>query len=169
MAKGKTLTYLLIAGVVAVWGLIFYRVYIGMSEEDLDIPVAAATKVPYFKMLDHHEDQVNLDFSYRDPFSGSNTYEVAKPVVSRSENVAIPRPATISPMASKPQVNWSNVQYTGYVNNAASKQKMVILSVNGNTAVLAEGQTAHGVKLLKYLGDSVSVQYQGEKKNIKIK
>lgn len=168
MAKGKTLTYLLIAGVVAVWGLIFYRVYIGMSEEDLDTPVATTAKVPYFKMVDHHQDQVNLDLNYRDPFGQATAYDVVKPVV-KSENTAPARPQMAMPMTQKPQVNWSNVQYTGYVNNAASKQKMVILSVNGNTAVLAEGQSAHGVKLLKYLGDSVSVQYQGEKKNIKIK
>lgn len=169
MAKGKTLTYLLMAGVVAVWGLIFYRVYIGMSEEDLETPMTASAKVPYFKMVDHHQDQVNLDLNYRDPFSPANTYVETKPVASKLENVAAPRPAMPGPMMSKPQVNWSNVQYTGYVNNATSKQKMVILSVNGNTAVLTEGQSAHGVKLLKYLGDSVSVQYQGEKKNIKIK
>ncbi len=169
MAKGKTLTYLLIAGVVAVWGLIFYRVYIGMSEEELDTPVAVSTKVPYFKMVDHHQDQVSLDLNYRDPFAQATAYDVAKPATVKPENTAPARPQMAMPMAQKPQVNWSNVQYTGYVNNAASKQKMVILSVNGNTAVLAEGQSAHGVKLLKYLGDSVSVQYQGEKKNIKIK
>lgn len=166
MGKGKTFTYLLIVCVAGVWGVIFYRIYMGINDDEPLMPIATATKVSYFKMVDHQHDKVSMDLNYRDPFSLSSSYDISE----RTSLVTMPVSASpTKPVAQRPKVNWAGIQYTGYVHNAASKQKMVIITINGNTATLAEGQSAQGLKLLKYYGDSIRVNYQGETKNIKIK
>ena len=170
MTKGKTFTYLLIVCVAAVWGLIIYRVYAGMSENESLSPVAGSPKVAYFKMVDHQQDTVELNLNYRDPFVASTGFETA--LEDKKSMISTPVQKQVQPMSSvaqKPQVNWSSVQYTGFVNNPDTKQKAILISVNGNSVLLKEGQSAHGLKLLKNMGDSLKVQFQGETKFIKIK
>lgn len=163
-------TYVLIACVAAVWGLIIYRIYAGLSEDDSLVPVTVAPKVPYFKMVDHQSDLVELDLNYRDPFTAVAGYEhVPEKKDEITSRPSVQNVSPIKPVVQKPQVNWSTVQYTGYVYNPDNKQKMVLMAINGNSALLKEGQTAHGLKLLKNFGDSLKVQFLGETKFIKIK
>lgn len=170
IAKGKTFTYVLIICVAAVWGLIIYRVYAGMSEEDDVTPIVSTPKVPFFKMVDHQQDAVELDLNYRDPFLASAGYETVQEQKSNLPSALVPQQIQSNRSAMpKPQVNWSTVQYTGFVNNPDTKSKMALVAINGNSALLREGQSAHGLKLLKNLGDSLKVQFQGETKFIKIK
>lgn len=164
--KSKKFTYVLMACVAAVWGIIFYRIFVAVSEEDAPIMAGTVTKTAYFKMVNHEEDPVSLNLDYRNPFSSSTAGFVEEKTVSAVRvNVASPQP----PFMPKPQVNWSGVSYSGYINNPSTKQKLAILSVNGKEVMLSEGQSANGIKLLKHTGDSVKVQYQGETKYIRIK
>lgn len=170
MAKGKTFTYVLITCVAAVWGLIVYRVYAGMSEDGALPPIAKSVKVPYFKLVDHQNDQVKLELGYRDPFAVPNSVE-GSPRERAEPTLGLPRnsqPQRQHP-PQKPQVNWATVQYTGYVHNPDSKQRRVLIAINGNTILLKEGESVQGLKLLKNFGDSLKVQYQGEIKFINIK
>jgi hypothetical protein len=162
--KGKALTYVLMACVAAVWGIIFYRIYLGVAEDEPTIATAHTAKVAYFKMVNHANDTVKLDLAYRNPFEEKNFVNIEEKA-DRSEPIT----KIAAPQMPKPQVNWSGIIYSGYISNPSSKQKLAILSVNGKETLLVEGQSANGLKLLKYLGDSIKVQYQGETKHIRIK
>ncbi|WP_199119346.1 hypothetical protein [Pedobacter sp. ASV28] len=162
--KGKALTYVLMACVAAVWGIIFYRIYLSVAEDEPTIATAPTTKVAYFKMVNHANDTVKLDLAYRNPFEEKNFVNIEEKA-DRSGPVT----KIAAPQMLKPQVNWSGIIYSGYISNPSSKQKLAILSVNGKETLLVEGQSANGLKLLKYLGDSIKVQYQGETKHIRIK
>ncbi|MCJ0743687.1 hypothetical protein [Pedobacter montanisoli] len=165
--KNKALTYLLIICVAAVWGVIFYRVYAGLSDEELPSLKTSTVKSAYFNEINHLHDTVTLNLNYPDPFftSSSDTYQEKKV----SEDV-LRSPAVVkTPPVQKPVINWAAIQYTGYINNPANKQKLAMLNIQGKEALLAEGQSANGLKLIKHLGDSVRVQFQGETKYIRIK
>ncbi len=164
--KSKKFTYVLMVCVAAVWGIIFYRIFVAVAEEDTPIMAGPVAKTPYFKMVNHEEDPVSLDLNYRNPFSGAATGFVEEKIVPA---VRVNVPASPPSFMPKPQVNWSGIIYSGYISNPSTKQKLAILSINGKEAMLAEGQSANGLKLLKHAGDSVRVLYQGETKYIRIK
>lgn len=162
--KNKKITYILIFSVVALWGIIFYRIFIAMGDKEETIVQVPAKKAAYFKMVNHQNDQVLLTFDYRDPFTSINAIEPITP--AQSQNTA---PMPIPLPIAKPVVNWSAISYTGYINNLNTKQKLAMLSVNGKELMLAEGQDLNGVKLLKYAGDSIKVKYQNETRYIRLR
>lgn len=162
--KNKKFTYILICCVVALWGIIFYRIFMAMGEKEETVLQVVKKKATYFKMVNHLNDAVDLTFNYRDPFSSAQ--EIG-PIETAPALDKIP--SNILPIAPKPQVNWQAIAYKGYINNMNSKQKLAIMIVNGQEFMLAEGQSQNGVKLLKYAGDSIKVQYQSETKYIRLK
>ena len=67
--KNKKLTYLLGAVVLAIWGLIIYRVYVAVKGNDDDMPTGQVTtsKEPYNDYT-IPRDTTRLLLNYRDPF-----------------------------------------------------------------------------------------------------
>lgn len=170
MTKAKGFTFLLIACVALVWGLIIYRIYAGLKDDEDVVMQTVSKKIPYFNMVDHRNDLYTLNLNYRNPFAELSAFDIS--VETKSETKEEPK-STLQQsnraFVQKPQVNWSSIHYIGYVNNADSKQKAILVSLNGNTLLLEEGKSASGLKLLKNMGDSLKVQFQGEVKYIKIK
>jgi type II secretory pathway component PulC len=160
--KNKQFTYLLMVFVAALWAIIFYRIYLATGNEQEFMLHIPQKKMKYFTMLNHQTDKAMLNFNYRDPFSPSNSFIIE---IATKTNHIVP---AIKPMP-KPPINWLGILYTGYINNPSSKQKLVIIMANGKEFMLAQGQSLNGIKLLKYAGDSVKIQYQNKAKYIKLK
>lgn len=164
--KGKAFTYVLIVCVAAVWGLIIYRVYAAASEDDERSLVTSSSKPQYIKIIDHQDDQVSLNLNYRDPFNVVAGYE-SDYEKKDAQSVSAVNRAKLIPIKSP--VVWPTISYGGYINNPDTKQKTALLTVNGNSVLLKEGQSTYGLKLLKNSVDSLKIQFQGETKIIKIK
>lgn len=164
--KGKKFTYLLIVCVAGVWGIIFYRIYTGLEQEDeLPVSIVSKGKPEYFKLINHETDRVNLNLNYRDPFADvSFVVKEVSPVISGPVIKS-----SVMPAIPKPMVNWAAVQYTGYINNPSTKSRIAIIRVNGKEGMLTEGQSLEGLKLIKNAGDSVQVRYQNSTKYISLK
>jgi len=165
--KGKKFTYLLIVCVAGVWGIIFYRIYAGLGQED-ELPLSSMRKgkPEYFKLINHETDREVLNLNYRDPFA-----VVSAEVKSGIDPAEGPHQVKVfsMPAMPKPMVNWSAIQYTGYINNPSTKSRIAIIMVNGKEGMLTEGQSLEGLKLIKHAGDSVKVQYQNSIKYISLK
>lgn len=162
-SQSKKTTYLLIICVAGLWGLIFYRVFQSTEVPDervLDVP---HQKAVYFNAIDHSKDTLKLTFDYRDPFMGALP-KLAQENVQQQGSGISPQPAP-----SMPKVNWAEVRYSGFIANQKTSQKLVIMVLNGNELMLAEGETMKGLKLIKYTADSVKVKYQHETKYIRLK
>lgn len=166
MIKNKKGIYLLICGVVSVWGIIGYRIYDGISKE---VPVTATggnkVKTSYFKLLDHSKDTYMLHADYRDPFLAINEFEPEK---DNTEIVMRKIANPILPIA-KPQINWLAILYTGYILNPQSKKRVGIFNINGREIMLSAGEESGGLKISKFVGDSVKVIYQNASRFISIK
>lgn len=165
--KGKKFTYLLIVCVAGVWGIIFYRIYAGLGQED-ELPLSSMRKgkPEYFKLINHETDREVLNLNYRDPFAVTSAE-----VKNNIDLAETPHQIKVlsMPAMAKPVVNWSAIQYTGYINNPSTKSRIAIIMVNGKEGMLTEGQSLDGLKLIKYAGDSVKVQYQNSTKYISLK
>jgi len=167
--KGKKFTYLLIVCVAGVWGIIFYRIYAGLGQED-ELPVSSMRKgkPEYFKLINHETDREVLNLNYRDPFAATAIVTEVKSSIDPLDASHQVKVLAMSAMP-KPMVNWSAIQYTGYINNPITRSRIAIIMVNGKEGMLTEGQSLGGLKLIKHAGDSVKVQYQNSTKYISLK
>lgn len=161
------MVYILIACVAGVWGIIFFKIYSGLNTaEDLPVMDSKNKKVDYFNLTDHIRDTFDRVTPYRDPFSVQGTFPEEK---VREERKAYSGIVAAGPINTKPPVNWSVVKYSGYISNPLNKKKIAIIYVNGKEAMLSEGQSAEGLKLIRFAGDSIQVSYQQAMKYVLIK
>lgn len=161
LGKNKKLTYLLICAVVAVWGIILYRVLFNNSDDDYQLKAQPiAKKIEPYDQYELKRDTFRLALNYKDPFTGI-AEAPAKPVETG------PKSTNFVPPPFRPPINWGVIKYKGYVINPLTKKMVSIVEINGKERMLAEGKFLEGVKLLKNKKDSILVYWQGKQKHIK--
>jgi len=164
--KNKKLTYFLIAAVAVLWGLITYRVIGAVTADDDTSPQITATRVKEaYNDFSLPKDTAKLLLNYLDPFRSAKakdtlTNKPKKPVLNKNPTM----PAMI-----KPAMNWSFISYSGYIRNPSTKKLIALVSINGQSTTLAEGESKNQVKLIKNLRDSIKISYRGKTKFIAIK
>lgn len=165
--KSKNTVYVLILSVAIVWGVIFYKIFSGMPEEEVVGSSAGMTnRLEYFNLVDHRNDDFDRSESLWDPFSGLSANKPEEQVVVQAAYSGI---ATNVRIPEVPPLNWSGIIYRGYVVNPVNKQKVALITVNGKEAMLSEGESFSGLKLLKCGMDSIKVSYQKSVKYLSIK
>lgn len=162
--KNKKVTYLLLTCVLALWGVIFFRIFSSMGSEDVIIAPASKDKVEYFNLVNHATDTIALRLNYRNPFATLGTTFISEKIDYTLHKEDISKRVAVAPI-----VKWSSIQYTGYINNATTKRKVTILIIDGKEFMLSDGQHLNGIKLIKNETDSVKLQFQKETKYIKLK
>jgi hypothetical protein len=156
--KNKKLTYVLGLAVLVVWGLIIYRVVVAAgSDNDLQVATAPIKKEAYNDYT-IPKDTTHLLLNYRDPFGLVKQKDTIKVSSSHSHK--------IGGVSLKPMFNWGFIKYSGYMRNPGSKKLLAILTINGRSVNMAEGETIDKVKLLRNMGDSVKVSCDGHTKFI---
>jgi len=153
--KNKKVTYLLGLVVAIVWGLIIYRVFSAANGDDVPVITKAAVKEPYDDYT-IPKDTTRLLLNYRDPFGLVKPKDTVKlSAIKHTEKKIMLKP-----------MDWSFIQYSGYMRNPNSRKLVAILSINGNSVMMAEGETSNNVKLIKNMRDSVKVSFNGKTKFI---
>lgn len=152
--KNKKFTYLLGLLVLIVWGIVIYRIFdtVAGSEDDFT-PVQNVKEEKNSNDYSVPADTTHLLLNYRDPFR-----------LTRQPDTAVKRiaqPGTARPSIPKPAFSWNFVKYSGYTRSAGSKKLLAVMSINGQSAILQEGETVADVKLIKNYQDSVKVTFKG--------
>ncbi|NHA02495.1 hypothetical protein G7092_01740 [Mucilaginibacter sp. HC2] len=158
--KNKKFIYLLGLLVLIVWGMVIYRIFVavGDSPEPLTTSVTKI-KEPYDDYA-IPKDTSHLQSNYRDPFGIVPIKDTT--MVSTKKNV----PRSI-PVAITPGINWTAINYMGYIQNPGSKKLIAIIHINGKEVMMTEGESTEQLKLLKNLRDSIKISYHGQTKFIK--
>ena len=146
--KTKKKTYLLLVLVIAVWGTVAYRIVAALNPELPEI------KQQDFAVNSNYKVETKIDtFSItkvnRDPFLG--TYEKKKPKKSA---------------VKKKTVNWKPIQYQGIVKKG--KNRMFIISINGNQHLLKKGQTKDSITLVYGNVKTVKMRYKNSFKTFSL-
>jgi hypothetical protein len=160
--KNKKLTYVLGLAVLAVWGIIIYRVFNAAGAGDDESTPTTFKQTPKEPYNDYAlpKDTAHLLLNYRDPFGLIKFRDTATiPVKRFSRNSITSAPAKLA-------LNWSFIKYSGYIHNPASKKLIALVSVNGKNVLLSEGQTKEQVRLIKNMGDSIKISFNGQTKFI---
>ena len=158
--KNKKLTYFLIFIVLVVWGMIIYRIFDAAGGNDDTTPIASVkpAKEPYNDFT-IPKDTTKLLLNYRDPFGLVKFKDTTTLAVSKHLKSAIQ-------LQPKPAINWTFIQYSGYIRNPSSKKLIALVSINGKNEMLLEGDTKDQVKLIKNLRDSIKISFNGKTKFI---
>ena len=155
--KNKKLTYFLILLLVIVWGLIIYRVIAAAGGSDGDLqPTPVLGHKETYNDYAVPKDTTRLLLNYRDPFGLVVRKDTSKPKVKQRQSSG----------KLLPGINWSLIKYAGYLRNPGSKKLITILSINGKSASMSEGETVDHVKLIQNKVDSVKVLFSGKTKFI---
>lgn len=161
--KNKIVTWVLIVSVFFIWGIIFYNIFQIKFDEQSVISTNTSVKQSYFIQVDNSKYVANLNTDLRNPF----TDHVEKIKVANPQNIS-DKPAIITKVIKAP-VNWNAIAYKGYIQNLREKITTAILSFNGKEFMIHEGESKHGIQLVKHAIDSVKLKYKKESKFLSIK
>lgn len=155
----KKLTYLMLPVVIAIWGIIFYRIFYAAGERNVAV-IKEERGVDVTKRK-FTADTFDLIADYRDPFLGkaaATEQKAASSPVSTQKSEHKPSPSVIL---------WPSVSYSGMIKNQSSAVQLVLLQVNGNSHTVKAGEVVEGIKIMKVYKDSVEVSFGKEKRVFK--
>lgn len=159
MKKSKTFTYLLLTVVMALWGVVFYRIYKSFFAEK-NVAMVAENPLPLKKIREESETGFVLKANYQDPFLGRFFAARASQIGAGSAAARKPKPA--APVKKEEvKIDWSFIGYYGLIKNQHSNKQVALVSVQGKEYMVEEGDVVNDVSFIKYYKDSVKVSYQG--------
>jgi hypothetical protein len=147
--KNKKGTYILLVAAIGIWGTIIYKIINGLSPEDtqrMTILENFDFKIPEPKKV----DSFSLLPISRDPF-------LDKPLV--------PDKKKVKPKQTKASIDIPLV-YHGMMKKNNGKEKLFIVSINGQQTFIKKGQEIQGIKLLNGNETKVTVSFKGVRKTI---
>ncbi|WP_299118252.1 hypothetical protein [uncultured Tenacibaculum sp.] len=148
--KKQQKTYFLLAGVLAIWGIIGYQIFNQLNTEEITISVNNDN----FKYIPKERIEVkkyNIKGNYRDPFLGKSFFNKKKKV--KSLNVK-----------EKKLLPFPNVVYNGIIQG--SKKKSYIITVNGKQEIIKINQTFQNITLLQANNKEIKVRFNNIIKKI---
>lgn len=156
----KTLNSILLISVLAIWGYVLYsKFYNGetvLSEDENLInntPVRSHIK----------KDSFELRANYRDPFLGKASRPVYKPKKNQGKSTQINRKK--KPPLKKTEQVWPTIRYYGLVKNASRKKSgTALISINGKTHHVNNGEKVDNIEVRSIQGDSIKVKFNKELK-----
>lgn len=150
--KNKTKTYLLLAAVLAIWGIIGFKI---MSTLNPEPPEAKKQedRITFTPKSHTAKDTFSIRPAQRDPFLGT--------LYAKKQESATPR-------ITKPKEEflWIPITYHGTVSKQDSKEKLCILSINGQQHIMKIGQEVQEVKLVKASNADIQVSYKGQRRTV---
>jgi hypothetical protein len=157
--KNRKLAYILLPAVIAIWGIIFYRIFFAAGGDD---GISAGVK----EKVEAHTgsslaDTFSIIADYRDPFLGKLVSDVPKTNVPQPVNA---QPKKKEPKPQPVQIPWPAVSYSGMIKNQVSARQLAILQVNGQSHVVKSGETVEGMQVCRVWKDSIEIGFGKEKK-----
>ncbi|AUP79697.1 hypothetical protein [Flavivirga eckloniae] len=149
--NNKVKTYVLLASVLAIWGIIGLKI---LSTLNPDAPnTVFQNDIVAFKPKTNIEvDTFSIQSMERDPFLGT-LYLKKKPKKKKS-------------VKPKDTLVWVPIIYHGAITKQQSKTQVFVVSINGRQNLMRIGQEVDHVKLIKANAKEIRVSYKGARKTI---
>lgn len=149
----------MLTAVLAIWGVIFYKIYDKLKGDDDESPAFALPKdrLP----LAHAVDTFVLLANYNDPFAHESLRETHRE--GGTPAVAPVKPAVKSIAKPLAAISDLQIKYLGMIRNNASKKKVALVMIDGKSSMLQEKQSSGDVTLLRILNDSLEVKIGSKK------
>jgi len=151
--KKSIKTYILAIAVFVIWGLIAFKIYSALNQEDLVSTESAPQAISFNPISVQDTISYVLQLNYRDPFLG-------KPFVKKQLQ---PKKLSIKKSVNQPIV-FPDIHYNGLI---APKTKgtapIYMIVINGKQYLFSKNETKEAVKLLRGNSHQIEIQFQGHK------
>lgn len=158
--KNKKIIWILLPGVLLIWGLIFFQVKKAVSSSSQPLTGLPIQQSIVDKRADTSYYQLKLN--YKDPFLKNS-----KPIVKSKVKTVSARPKRAKPKVmrkvTKAPVKWPTITYKGLINNKKGNRAIYLIELDGVSLFMSPGEERSKLKLLKVFRDSVQISYMEEK------
>ena len=154
--KDKRVNYILIPVVLAVWGIVFYKIFGSLSGSH---KVAVINYDDKSSMQEQEDSSFKLIADYRDPFQGES-FETASKQRPRGSDAK----SKVTNEEKSPETKWPAINFLGTIKK--QKEIFAIMKIHNKTFTMKKGEEIENVKMLMIMKDSVQIQYQGTTKII---
>jgi hypothetical protein len=156
----KFLRYSLIIAVAIVWGVILYKVFAALNNEEEHQSLALPVNAINYAV---QKDTFSLLANYSDPFLPFSV-DTADLLLDTLSTTTVSS-SSVS-MAKEPEVDISFIQYLGMISNVEKKNKAAIVSIRGKEVIIKEKEVVEGISFKSITTGKISIVYKGKKFNI---
>ncbi|MEO1012829.1 MAG: hypothetical protein AAFX53_16130 [Bacteroidota bacterium] len=150
--KKNQKTYVLLAIVLGVWGLIGFKLLKAANPEPVET-APLMTKERFVPETIQKRDTFTILANYRDPFLGT----VSTPKIPKRKTTAQPQ---------KKKAPEKQISYTGFVANGSSDPDIFFVTIEGQEQMMTVNAVASEVKLIHGTKQMIKVRYDGMSKTI---
>jgi len=141
------MVYFLLPAVIIIWGFIIYRVVTWIGDKNMEVSKSIVKKDNFEKPK--LQDTFSLLLNYSDPFGLSQIKSSGKKGKTKYQGTT-----------------WPAIRYFGKISGGKNKKKLATLNISGVNAIMKEGDTCKGIKLIAIHRSSVLLYYKGEHREI---
>ncbi|PCJ95000.1 MAG: hypothetical protein COA50_11580 [Flavobacteriaceae bacterium] len=153
MKKNKK-TYVLLSVVLAIWGILGYKIIVGIGSDDVQRNEMALVET-YVPIKVKKRDTFVILANYRDPFLGTMP---KKAEVKNKRNV-VPK-KTVLPK--------KDITYSGSVSQSNTNNRMFFISIDGQQYIMSKKEEIVGVRLVSGNEQQIKVRYNGRTETISL-
>ncbi|PRP65877.1 hypothetical protein [Nonlabens agnitus] len=157
MKSNKTKTYILLAAVAIIWGIIIYKVVQGMKG-DLPPPIESVATTAFNEVTLKKRDTFSIKDLPKDPFLGI-VYKKEQP---KAKFTSI----TTVPAGDNPYDSFPRVSYDGILKRPGTTNSIYVVKINGKQHLLKLNQEVDSVRLTKANDKTIIVRYKNRTKTI---
>lgn len=154
--KTKTKTYLLLAAVIGIWGVIGFKIVNGLSSDDISEVRQENFDVTFKPKVYTKIDTFSIQTLNRDPFLG---------MLSKRGRNRVDAPSSKS--NHSPIEHKLDISYSGLVKKQNTSSQVFVVNINKNQYLLKKGQITDSVKLIS--GNDQEILVRVNNNNYKIK
>lgn len=165
----KKINSILIIVVLGLWGTVAYKTisqYFFSKE-------LVANKISLNSELNLNQinkDTFNLEKVARDPFLNKQDQTavfVSKKDYSNTANIKI----KTNPVVVKPKeiINWPLISYHGYIKSKVKNEELILIKIDEKLYKIIKGDQIEGITLKNVYNDSIELNFNKEKKVIRLK
>lgn len=165
--KNKKFIWILLPGVLVIWGLIFFQVKKAVSSSNQ--PLARPVPIERRAVLSQDTSTYTLKLDYADPFlKNRRPLTRVQPTTNPQPTPAKPVKPKVMKTVTKLPVKWPNIVYRGLISSKKGKS-IYLLEVDGASVLMTTGEYRDQLRLVKVYTDSVRIEYKGDEKRTFIK
>lgn len=147
----KSTTYFLVSVVLVIWGIVSYKLFANIPDEDNIVVKLEKVKTYDFE---NKRDTFSIVANYRDPFLG--TLPRIRKVRSNKHRFEVPK---------KVELIWPDIKYKGAIIPKKGKA-LFLVDIDNRGYLLKKNEEKNDIKLLKGNKEYIIVKYKGKTKKV---
>lgn len=155
--KNRKTAWILLPGVLLIWGFLGWKLYAAINSND-EVTAVASDTLPVNQVQAAVPDTYQLLLDYPDPFLGSKLPTSTNYRTSDKHSTTSPKETPHIPEITV-AASWPDVAYSGLVFSQSEGKMLGFLTIDGKSNFVQNGDVIGEVVVKKLWKDSVSITW----------